>query len=898
MKAKNLLAVAAFASFSLHLFATTHYVDAGGTSPVVPYTSWATAATNLQDAVFHAGIGDTILVTNGVYDSGGYYNSGSNRIYVINGLTLKSVNGPAFTVIQGYQVPGTTNGASAIRGVYLTAGTTLSGFTVTNGATISGGNGGGVCCDTTNCVITNCVITGNAAYSIGGGAFRGTLINCILSGNVANPSASVGDGGGAGYSVLINCILTRNTAGYLGGATAWCDLLNCTVVSNAAGAYVGAVQGGSAVNSIIYYNFTYYTNADAQGGADFTNCCVSFPTNGLFNSMNNFSNPPVFADAAFHLSPRSPCINTGTNLFVRDAEDLDANPRLFGGTVDLGAYEFQSTVRYVNVSNAVPVSPFTSWITAATNIQDAIDVSSTGDVVLVSNGIYNVGGRAVYGTATNRMTIDRAISVQSINGPAFTTIAGLPGTGGYFSLGYRCVYLTNGARLSGFTLTNGAARASGNITNEQSGAGIWCESTSAMISNCVITHCYVNQLGGGVYQGTLDNCLISNDTAFISGGGVYNSILNKCMLVTNKLIQGTGGGGAAYSVLTNCNLANNFAPGAGGGAYRSTLNSCVVSNNSASSFGGGVAFGIADNSLICSNRASVSGAGAYSNILNNCTVKNNFVSGSGGGGACLSTLNNCLVIFNGGAKLGGGALNSILINCTVVSNSIIGDGGGINGGSATNCIIYDNAAIGGSNFYGATLSFSDTFPFPTNGIGNITNEPAFVDLVNGDLHLQSNSPCINSGKNAYAVGVADFDGNARIAGGTVDMGAYEFQSPSSIISYAWEQQFGLPTDGSADNSDSDGDGMSNWKEWIAGTDPTNAASVLEMYSPPSTNNAAGITVSWQSVTNVSYYLDRSSDLSAGFLTVQSNIVGQAGTTTVADVTATNAIPYFYRVGIQ
>jgi hypothetical protein len=78
---------------------------------------------------------------------------------------------------------------------------------------------------------------------------------------------------------------------------------------------------------------------------------------------------------------------------------------------------------YVNVNNAVPVSPFTSWGTAAANIQDAVNVASAGDLVLVTNGIYQTGQTWTSGNS-NRVSVTKAITLQSVNGPAATIIRG------------------------------------------------------------------------------------------------------------------------------------------------------------------------------------------------------------------------------------------------------------------------------------------------------------------------------------------------------------------------------------------------------------------------------------------------------------------------------------------
>src|SRR6185369_6067134 len=131
-----------------------------------------------------------------------------------------------------------------------------------------------------------------------------------------------------------------------------------------------------------------------------------------------------------------------------------------------------SVTHYVSTNSFNPVAPYMTWDTAATNIQDAVDVSVDGDVVLVTNGVYFTGGRAAAGsTTTNIVCVDRAVSVQSVNGPYVTTI-----NSGLSPLLSRCVYLTNNTALIGFTVTRGLY------------GGILCADVDSItISNCIIS---------------------------------------------------------------------------------------------------------------------------------------------------------------------------------------------------------------------------------------------------------------------------------------------------------------------------------------------------------------------------------------------------------------------------
>src|ERR1039458_5689579 len=220
-----------------------------------------------------------------------------------------------------------------------------------------------------------------------------------------------------------------------------------------------------------------------------------------------------------------------------------------------------ATVFYVNANGTTPTPPFADWNSAATNIQDAVDAASPGDLVWVTNGIYQTGGQFedFYGNDFfNRVLIDKPMTMRSVNGPAVTTILGNAASG---TNGVRCVYMADAAVLSGFTLKNGGtmdyfdwAWWMGDF-HQQSGGGVYAGANS-IVTNCVITGCsaYVN--GGGAANGILKNCTLTNNRAAAQGGGAINSVLQNCSLLNN---QSSGGGAVCGRVLA-------VDPGVGGDA--------------------------------------------------------------------------------------------------------------------------------------------------------------------------------------------------------------------------------------------------------------------------------------------------------------------------------------------
>ena len=381
----------------------------------------------------------------------------------------------------------------------------------------------------------------------------------------------------------------------------------------------------------------------------------------------------------------------------------------------------------MDASRADDTGTGASWATAKKTIQAAVNMTGTGDTVMVTNGVYNTGKTATPGYAlNNRVVITNDITLRSINGPDATVIEG-SGTNWFNTLSaVRCVYMKRGT-LDGFTLQSGTtygASLSGSDAFDRSGGGVNMNTAASgtSVTNCIIQNC-VAYLGGGSFSGTLGKCrIVANSATY--GGGSRDGTLNNCLLSRNSSYCG---GGSDNCTLTACTLTgNNAKDGGGGGTYNCTLRNCVLLGNTATGNGGGAAGGSLDN-------CSISGNVAYN-----------------GGGVHNGTQNNCV------------------LSCNTASNT----GGGANYGTLRNCIVWANNRQDGTvnNYESSSFSYSCTTPLPS-GAGNIDADPQFVDAQN--FLLRVGSPCLDTGNNGYVTIANDLAGNPRVQNGTVDMGAYE-----------------------------------------------------------------------------------------------------------------------------
>jgi len=365
------------------------------------------------------------------------------------------------------------------------------------------------------------------------------------------------------------------------------------------------------------------------------------------------------------------------------------------------------------------------------------------------------------------------------------------------------------------------------------GCGICCIGSSPTVVDNVITENFGYMSAGGAvysYEGSpmiLDNEIVHNGVTYGGGGGIY--LCFSAAIIDNNVIARNGaaghismGGGifaqgeTVVPVISNNLIDDNWADW--GGGIQCFYCSPEIFGNTVTANGyegiscyGDVFSVISDNVI---ERNLFWGIECSDGVSS--TIKNNIISENGddwGGG--ISCDNSDLVIVNniitknradvswggyGGGISASGLFSTLTItNNVIAGNTTIYEGAGISlyGAIATvtNTILWNNNGEQstdiwiGEDYWGhpaeMTILFSDLEGGQSSvvvesgctlnwGAGMIDADPLFVDYTGDDFHLTWPSPCRDSGDNSSVTETEDFEGDPRIALGTVDMGADEF----------------------------------------------------------------------------------------------------------------------------
>jgi len=365
--------------------------------------------------------------------------------------------------------------------------------------------------------------------------------------------------------------------------------------------------------------------------------------------------------------------------------------------------------------------------------------------------------------------------------------------------GGRCVRLdgfTSG-RIIGLTLANGSAA---------DGGAVWCDDSSPEIADCAFVGNQAGDYGGAVYL-----------------QGSSSPTFARCLFLENRAWRG----GAVRT-------REEAAP---------TFDSCLFVGNSATSKGG---------ALFCT--------GGSAPAVRSCFFGANSSHGEGGAVACLDLVELAVVgsSFSGNVSTARGGAMCIAEDVTAeVTTSILWGNAAPEGEEIR---LADNATLALSYCDaegGAAAVFRDAGTTLEWGLDNLAVAPLFARDPDdggdgwgvgdnddyGDLHLTSDSPCINAGDpDGDYSGQTDMDHQPRVAYGRVDIGADEFilfgdatlDAKVDHLDYlTLKRHFGTAEGAGWRQADLDGDGSVGYSDYAAMRDAVGQTFVLPPSAPAS-----------------------------------------------------------------
>ena len=404
---------------------------------------------------------------------------------------------------------------------------------------------------------------------------------------------------------------------------------------------------------------------------------------------------------------------------------------------------------YVNAS-ATGANNGTSWADAYTDLNDALANDAPGDEIWIAAGTYTPGttitslfslnqnGVSLYGgfNGTESMLSERdpSINITILSGDLNSDDTGVEYSGANRSDNSARVLVINNpdCLIDGLTITGG--HAVGTTGTVEEGSAIYINNANFTIKNCTISDNVVSR--GGVIR------------AFDRFG---NLEIEETKITGNLGEFAT----ALYARATNI--------------LDIELVNCLISGNRKE---GGTSVTPA---LMWFRQDA---AGVLSASLVNCTVVDNSSVNAPSTVAISATLDNTV---NASSELR--VYNSIFQNNTAVSgttSSLMNSMG--NGTGTPSANVYDvRHSLDESGFTNITNNGSSRI-----NVNNLSGNPSFTSNI--DFTLAAGSTAIDAGNNSFIPNgvLMDLVGNNRIAGSSVDMGAYESSSspaPSRPIVY-------------------------------------------------------------------------------------------------------------------